>query len=437
MKDDPDLTAWTAPPPKTSPGALADAVIARLRSAAPVEVDPPRRRARWFVLGGTLAAAAAAAALLVWGVDRAPRDGHGEISGNDAHHLDLGATVVDVDPGADLHWQRRGDRVDATLDKGAAQWTVGAADSLTVAAPIAQAQITATNARLRVEVPMLNPYAKIIGTSALTAVASSLLTVTVYEGRARVDRAGDTFFVTPGAPFTVPVAPPKPPVDVTYVGASVPRSSSDEAVITFDDPSTGYIAAAPMLTPMRDSLGAYTDARDIPGITRFELMRGMFGSYLLGTCLQSVNHTLYIQAGVAPDGHVTTATITETVGGADVRQPCLEAAATHAHFPVTKHGGSFVTSWSGGDCESAEDATKHAESQYSAGFAGQALQTLEASLTCHPAKDEARGKLLRMAALYSCRSHSPIKAKSYYPQLDARFQAQIAQACLQEGIELK
>ncbi|HEY4243149.1 MAG TPA: serine/threonine-protein kinase [Kofleriaceae bacterium] len=82
-------------------------------------------------------------------------------------------------------------------------------------------------------------------------------------------------------------------------------------------------------------------------------------------------------------------------------------------------------------CETPDEATKHAEAQYSAGFAGQALTTLEKGLAC-----SSDGRLVRMAALYSCRAKNPRKAMQYYARLETRFQAQIHQACMQEGIAL-
>ncbi|HEY4238832.1 MAG TPA: FHA domain-containing protein [Kofleriaceae bacterium] len=128
-------------------------------------------------------------------------------------------------------------------------------------------------------------------------------------------------------------------------------------------------------------------------------------------------------------------TMTADIADAIRKTPCTQQVSVAPPPPdhVTPPPPDHVTPPQPpkGDCESPEEATKHAESQYSAGFAGQALTTLEKALSC-----KSDGRLMRMAALYSCRAKNGGKAKQYYGKLEARFQAQIQQACLQEGISL-
>ncbi len=198
MLADYDLSAWEVPPP--SPG-LADAVIARAKQpagVAPVEelAGKPARRRRGLVIGGALVAVLAAAlAFVLWGTERAPQDGGGDVIAEKAQRVELGGSRVQLDPGAELHWRRDKHRLSVAQPRGAATWQVHGDDTLVIDAGAMVASVEATGASLRVEVKMNLSDGRVIGASALTAAVVALVTVVVYEGHVKVSSAGQTVVV--------------------------------------------------------------------------------------------------------------------------------------------------------------------------------------------------------------------------------------------------
>jgi hypothetical protein len=234
-----DLSAWEAPP---APAGLADAVLARMGDVPTTEVgaaiplEPqPARRTRALVIG---AASAATLALVLGGYallssTRPAGPPAGSVIADRARSLALDGVVADLDVGAEVRWQRSGSTLAVEQRAGAAAWRVADDTKLVIDAGATVASVEASGASLRVEVKMNNTDARVIGASALTAAAVSLVTVTVYSGHVKlhgahqppiVVEAGATHTVTPPARQL-----PEPPV----VGGAIPKF--DPARRTFGD----------------------------------------------------------------------------------------------------------------------------------------------------------------------------------------------------------
>jgi len=209
-----DLEAWAPPAPS---GSLADAVIARLRQPpAVVAIEPedaPTRRRRWHLAGGLAGALAAAvvAVVVVGSLKRAPGVGSGTIIADTARSVELGESRVQLDPGAELAWERAGDRVRAVLRRGSATFSVAGEDTFEIDGA-ALASVTASGASLRMEAKMNLSDARVIGASAVTAAAVAMLTIVVYEGSARATHGGQTVTIEAGGTLDVRApGPPRPP----------------------------------------------------------------------------------------------------------------------------------------------------------------------------------------------------------------------------------
>ena len=214
-----DLSAWEAPAPRTD---LADAVVARMREVAAVSpvtttiVVPPSRR-RWLV-AGTLAAVCASIAVVIIVLAGSNReDAHGSVTVADrAQHLDLDTISAELDPGADVRWQRDHQTVHVEQPRGTATWKVDSDTQLLIDPGAMGASIEATGASLRVEVQMNHADGRVIAASATTAAIAAIVTVIVYEGHVNVRNSGQTITVAPGS--TVEIAPNQPPREPFAVG---------------------------------------------------------------------------------------------------------------------------------------------------------------------------------------------------------------------------
>lgn len=198
-----DLDSWEVPPP---PAGLVDAVIARAKQPAAVGAaedpsDKPVRR--WWIGGVIVAGLAAAGAFVLWGTQRAPKDGGGDVVATRAQLVELGPSRAQLDPGAELHWRRDKHRLTATQPRGTASWTVHGDDTLVIDAGAMVASVEASGASLRVEVKMNISDSRVITASALTAAVVAMVTVVVYEGRVKVASNGKTVIVEPGTTLEV------------------------------------------------------------------------------------------------------------------------------------------------------------------------------------------------------------------------------------------
>lgn len=229
-----DLDAWAAPAPSSS---LADGVIARLRqppAVVAIEPEAGRRSRRWWfarpgapgraaspkatrrwiaaALAGTLAVAATIA-LVAGGMTRAPDSGGGAVIADKARSVELGDSHVQLDPGAELTWERAGHRVRAVLRKGAATFSIAGDDTFLIDGA-SLASVEATGASLRMEANMTASDPRVIGASAVTAAMVAVLTIVVYEGHVKASHEGTTQTVEVGGTLEVRAPVPAPPVAV-------------------------------------------------------------------------------------------------------------------------------------------------------------------------------------------------------------------------------
>ena len=373
-----DLAAWQPPPPPTG---TADAVIARLRepAAAPAiePADRPTRRALW--LGGLAVVAAAAVAFTVLGATRSASSGHGELIAARPGHVELGDSSADLDGGAELRWERDRHRITAHQARGTVRWTIGPEDTLVIepGPPGSAATIEASGASLRVEVRMNLSDMRLLGASALTAVAVSIVTVVVYQGHVKATSGGQTVNVTPGATVELlPGRPPQPPAEVlpakpaepVAVGAATPDVSALEAELR---------AAKEQIVRLKADLAVLL-ARDRPA------------------------------PAPAPAARERTAPTPEV----------------HNDRPINPFAPAC-------DSVNVDDLMSQAANQFGAGFAKSALFLVTQALRC---RQDAR--MYRIATMYACVAHDATTAQKMFAKVPAQFQRAMVQKCQQENINL-
>jgi hypothetical protein len=375
-----DLAAWQPPPP---PAGTADAVIARLRepAAAPAiePADRPPRRALW--LGGLAVVAAAALAFTVLGATRSASSGRGELIAARPAHVELGDSSADLDGGAELHWERERHRITAHQARGTVRWTIGAEDTLVIAPgpPGSAATIEASGASLRVEVRMNLSDMRLLGASALTAVAVSIVTVVVYEGHVKATSGGQTVNVTPGATVELlPGRPPQPPGEVqsdrpaepVAVGANTAEVQALEAQL--------HAAKAELAR-----LEAELAARPV--------------------------HTRPPPPPPPPP-------------------PAPKPAARESTAPEIRNDRPIDPA-----CESVnvDDMMSQAQNQFTAGFAKSALNLVTKALQC-----QQNARMYRFATAYACAAHDLATAREMFAKVPAQFQAALVQRCQQENLVL-
>ena len=159
------------PPPRAD---LADAVIARARQGEPAAARAPvAARRRWWPRAAIAVGVAAAVAVAVgrWGLERPPASGHGEVFATRAQRFALGPTTAMLDAGTQVQWRRDARRIRIVQPRGAATWTVAAADTLVIDADAMGASVEASGASLRVEVEMNRSDTRAIAISSAAAVA--------------------------------------------------------------------------------------------------------------------------------------------------------------------------------------------------------------------------------------------------------------------------
>jgi hypothetical protein len=227
-----DLSAFEAPEP---PDGIADAVIARLDGtgvtpAVPAEPREGKRRA--YVVTGVAVACLAAAAgtyALVQGSRRAGPT-RGDVMAAKARTLSLDGVSAELDAGAQVKWQRRGEILDVEQRAGAAAWRVDSDTTLRIDAGAMVASVEATGASLRVEVSMNATDVRVIGGSALTAAIVSMVTVTVYTGHVKCSERGQTVIVQPGETHTIVPPQPAPPEPVVAGAPEPVKQNVDHTV---------------------------------------------------------------------------------------------------------------------------------------------------------------------------------------------------------------
>jgi ferric-dicitrate binding protein FerR (iron transport regulator) len=318
-----DLSAFEAPEP---PDGIADAVIARLDGTAvtpAVPAEPREGKRRGFVVAGVAVACLAAAAgtyALIQGTRRAGPI-RGDVVAARARTLSLDGVSAELDPGAHVTWQRRGTLLDVEQREGAAAWRVDDDTTLRIDAGAMVASVEATGASLRVEVSMNATDVRVLGASALTAAAVSMVTVTVYTGHVKLSERGQTVIVQPGETRSVaspqPVRPAPPPENLV-AGAPITfdrgRATIADVRIPAGESSTIDVSTVPAMIEIETAglcSGAVEIYRDGAKLSGAVLMldAGMHG-YAVRCAGSSTNVAVGSIAVVPGAGHIPLTTPT-------------------------------------------------------------------------------------------------------------------------------
>jgi TonB family protein len=460
-----DLDAW-APPPPPPAGPLADEVIARLREPSPASAHElteraPVRRRRWLAVAAIAAGAAVTAggvlAIGHWGTTRAPTNGQGEVSAVRARHLDLGPSSAELDPGTDVRWRRDGRRLEVAQPRGRATWRVAGDDMLAIDAGAAVASVEAAGASLRVEVQMNRSDARILGATALTAAAVSLVTIVVYEGHVKVTSAGQTVHIAPGTSYEV-----RPAEEAALVGASTPDLEQlrqelrdlqarvdaaertvadrgappddcniDECILTND----GGACCQKLLAQASDSnQGASPPPTPaVPdSLERGALQTAMAAlkPVLLDCGDGTYEGTVRAYVTVAPNGRVSSVRVNSANTSVAT---CVEAELQAARFPVTVNGGSFsypiVFAKQHADPCDAEALAEKGKELFVNGNLAKALAAYEEAIACRPEQS-----LIQKAFIIACNARNAAASASLWARLDAPMRTQAVNVCVRNGI---
>lgn len=444
-----DLDAWEPPPP---PDGLADAVIARMRAPAAavardtVVLDVGTRRRRTWIAGAAVLAVAGAAAAAIVITTRAPADGTGEVVAARARHLALGASAAELDPGAEVRWQRAGRRLAATQPRGAVTWRIADADTLVIDAGAMGASVEATGASLRVEVHMKREIevtderartARTVATSALTAAAVAMVTVVVYEGRVHVTHGGQTVRVEPGATFEVrPVAAPAEQLAVG--GGTRDESAAQIAELTARiatlEAEKRELAARvaeqrTVAPPPDDAARPTSDEPRPPSLTR-DIISSAVATVKerIRACGGTWSGKLKLKVEVAPDGSVRRADATPDAPPAR----CVEDVMRAARFAPTDNGGSFsypfIFAGAPTPCD-ADALVARGSDQHTAGNYREAHALLEQAYACRP-----DGRAAQLAFITACKVPDVAKARTAWRRLTAQQQQTTVVMCVRNGI---
>ena len=447
--DEFDLSAWEAPPP---PADLADAVIDRMGGtqtdvavAIPVEERGPRRA--WIIAGA--AVGAIVLALGVWSLVRATRPAaptSGAVVAERAQSLSLDTVNADLDPGADVRWKRRGDVLYIEQRAGRVVWRVADDEKIVIDAGAASASVEATGANLRVEVQMNATDAKVIGATALTAAAVSIVTVVVYEGYVRVGKPNQqTVVVAPGTTYKVNADQEEAPV-VGSAPVDV-KMSTKVAILGLelvvgpngsvggDEPVVAQVLSAEMRAAA-DSIGSYKLAPSGD--------KDLVDLKLLNNCTSEAPQCMSaIGAELAADKLVY-GKIERIKVGYHVSLKLLDVARKQVErtiswgIPQAEAEGEGLTTWGKrmygaivGEASTTCDAEVLKEEGMQNINMGQhavALLKFEASLRC-----KQNSHTQQLAFMASCASGNSPKAKYYYRLLPAAQQQRFSQMCIRSN----
>jgi hypothetical protein len=448
-----DLSAWEVPAP--APG-LVDAVIEQVRQPAPVaaldtgERLGARGKRRWWIAAATAASVAVAAILFgVWGVQRTPKNGQGEVTATSARSLAIGPTTAALDPGTLVRWRRDKHRITVAQPRGTALWNVAAEDTLEIDAGAMVATVEASGASLRVEVEMMNASdVRAIGVSAATAVAVALVTIVVYEGTVRVRHDGQTVNVVPGAHYEVRPANVPEPIAVG-AGPADPRIRELEDRIKqleAERDSSDKTACDEVSCVLTNYNGACCEKFKPPGKQQPAIADGINRNIISSVMRLASSEiqacptdgfvgTVKVKVVVAPDGSVTRATATATTNLPAALSSCVEGVVLDALFPKTVSGGTFsypytyAVSAPVASCD-ADAFRQKGDDHLATGMDAAALAAFEKSIRCRPDPS-----LYRKAFLAACRSKNSGKAKQYFALIPGDQQASLAAICTRNGID--
>jgi hypothetical protein len=326
-------------------------------------------------------------------------------------HVVLGPTIADLDPGAELRWERVGHRLTVHQVRGTARWTIADDDTLRLdAAPqlhpggTDSAAIEASGASLRVEVPMNLADLKIVGATTATAAVAAVITVAVYQGHINATSGGQTVRIEPGATVELRTSPPPP--------APAPTVAREP------------VHVSPMeLEPLRLT----GDKNILPDPTTQEAI-ALTGEPLIGgfrLCLDPTGHVASVTRLRSTRFDKYDDTIERTMRTWTFRPYVIDGAPAPACTDLTY----IYSSESGAtlnpcDPRIIDDAITQAGNQYANGQPAQALAMIRGALKCKPDV-----KLYRLGATYACAAHDTAAAHDLLPKVPAAARAPIEQRC--------
>ena len=412
---DHDLSAWEAPPPSA---ALADKVIARAKqppAVAAVDAEPKPSSKRWWIAGGVIAALAAAVGFVMFGIQRAPKNGSGDVTAAHAQPLELGPSSARLDQGTEVHWRRERHTIAIEQPKGAATWTISGDDTARIDAGAMVASVEASGASLRVEVQMNLSDARAIGASAVTAAVVAMVTVIVYEGRVKVTHGGQTVNVEPGATLELrgTVRPPDPVVGLQQQLDEKDRQIRELQALLEQQQVAGPAPTAAKTTCDFDAL--------------VDKGNDQFGIGLHAAALVS-----WEQANACKSDQ---SVIRKIVMAACNAKNAPKAKEYYAKVtPSFRSNVMQICVRNGIDLDPGCDADalrQKGEDHLQTSMDAAALAAFEASLAC---KSDA--KVMRLAMMAACRSKNDVKARLYNANLPASQTTGIVQICVRNGIAL-
>jgi hypothetical protein len=333
---------------------------------------------------------------------------------------------VDLDRGADIRWRRTGDRLHVEQKAGTATWRV---DEQHVEIAAAVASIEATNASLKLEVPMNLTDARVIGASTVTAAAVAMATVVVYEGHVKVHHGDQTVVVQPGATFVVPPPAPEPPV------VHKPRV----AVLGYKGMPPGgfgkHLADRVLLSAWSDDRWELTSTAS-KELVDVELLYDCTDEQpaCMARMGQALGADLLVYGTI--DQHPTGAVVQTSlfdVANAKIERTVPELIPPHedAHDALREHAEAIYAKLTGEAtaCDAAA-LIEQGNGEIGTGQYTAALATYERAVACDPTSDHA----IRLAYFASCKARDVPKARVYWGSLSAPDRTNLLPICLRAGI---
>ncbi len=449
-----DLSAWDVPP--AAPG-LVDAVIERARQPAPVAAldsseriaTPVRGKRRRWIAAPVAAVASVVVLVGLWGVQRTPKNGQGEVTATIPRTLEIGPTTAALDAGGQVRWRRDNRKISVVQPRGAAMWNVAAADTLVIDAGAMGATVEASGASLRVEVKMNVSDARAVGISAATAIAVALVTVVVYQGTVRVRHDGQTVNVRPGAQYEIrpptaaePAAVGGAPVDprVRELEDEVKRLEAERDELLERLPAKTIDACDEVSCVLSNYQGACcrkfkAPANPAPAARACDAdALRQKGDDFLATGMDAAALATFEKsmrcrpdAGLVPKVFMA-ACRSKNVAKAKQYFEKLPAASQQSLAPICVRSGIAVDA--AAPCDAAK-LMQQGDDQLGHGMDAKALASFEKSLAC-----KADPGVIRKAYMAACRAKDRAKAQTYFTSIPAGLRSALAQICIRNGIAL-
>ncbi|MEP6864219.1 MAG: hypothetical protein ABJE66_26605 [Deltaproteobacteria bacterium] len=426
--DELDFSAWAAP---TAPTGLADRVVARVKATDAVAVAAHHRqrtrRVFWWA-GGLVATLATVIAVIVLTRSPEPRGapGTGTMVATVPQQLSLPGVLSNVDPGANVSWQIAGNTIHVQQHSGAITWRVDK-PHLFLDVGAAVASIEASNATLRVETRMNLTDARVIGAAALTSAAVALVTVSVYEGQAKLSGAGQTVVVQPGT--TYGVVPGKAPealmLSDKYVDEVVEQAHDLEAQTVGGGPGSAAVTdktAKPVQYAVETSAHGYKFG-PVSGDAIEATMKAIEPSLI--KCIKKRSDAQILHFDIDPDGTVAHlyATIDDPVSNA-----CVVNLLRHTRFPKAASDGTSVSYSLAPPCD-ADKLLEAGTQAVARGVYAAGLKSFEAALDC-----KYDDHTIQLTFMTACSAGNVAAARRHWKTLATETKSRLLQMCLRNHI---